>query len=78
MLQLAFIRQHKEFVKERLTVKNFHRLHLVDEIIQLDDQRKKLQFEKDELLGRINSVSKEIGEMMKMGKKKMPIQKKWK
>jgi seryl-tRNA synthetase len=45
MLQLAFIRQNTELVKERLAVKNFGKTELVDELIQLDDKRKKLQFE---------------------------------
>ncbi|WP_315819933.1 hypothetical protein [Paraflavitalea speifideaquila] len=41
MLQVPFIRQHTALVKERLTIKNFKDLQLVDEIISLDDERKK-------------------------------------
>jgi seryl-tRNA synthetase len=69
MLQVSFIRQHTGLVKERLALKNFGKINLVDEVISLDDQRKKMQFEKDELLGRVNSISKEIGMMMKAGDK---------
>ncbi len=71
MLQVPFIRQHTDLVKERLAIKNFTRLELVDELIELDDQRKKLQFEKDELLGKVNNISKEIGLMMKNGRRRL-------
>lgn len=69
MLQVPFIRQHVDSVKERLAFRGFNKIELVDEIINLDDQRKKLQFEKDELLGKVNSISKEIGMLMKTGDK---------
>ncbi|MEO5996934.1 MAG: serine--tRNA ligase [Chitinophagaceae bacterium] len=67
MLQVPFIRQNADLVKERLAFRNFNKIELIDEIISLDDQRKKLQFEKDELLGKVNSISKEIGILMKAG-----------
>lgn len=76
MLQVQFIRQNTEQVKERLAVRNFTRTNLVDEIIMLDDKRKKLQFEQDELLAKVNSASKEIGQLMKEGKKDAAEQKK--
>ncbi len=69
MLQVPFIRENTALVKERLTLKNFHKLELVDEVIGLDNQRKKLQFEKDELLAKVNSISKEIGQLIKSGQK---------
>lgn len=69
MLQVAFIRQHTALVKERLALKTFNKISLVDELIQLDDQRKKLQYEKDELLSKVNAVSKEIGMLLKGGRK---------
>ncbi|HVG13927.1 MAG TPA: serine--tRNA ligase [Chitinophagaceae bacterium] len=69
MLQVPFIRQHIDFVKERLAFRGFNKPELVDEIIDLDDQRKKLQFEKDEMLGKVNSFSREIGILMKSGDK---------
>ena len=76
MLQVPFIRQNPAFVKERLVVKNFKKTDLVDELIELDDKRKKLQFETDEMLAKINSASKEIGQLMKAGKKEEAEQKK--
>lgn len=69
MLQVNFIRQNADFVKERLAVKHFSQLNLVDELIALDEKRRKLQFERDELQSRVNAASKEIGNLMKSGKK---------
>ncbi len=69
MLQLAVLRNETERVKERLAVKHFKDLHLVDEIISMDDERKKLTFRFDETKARINSASKEIGMLMGKGQK---------
>ena len=69
MLQVAFIRQNVDFVKERLGVRNFKDPGLVDTIVGLDDQRKKLQLESDTTQSRINTLSKEIGQLMAKGQK---------
>lgn len=69
MLQVAFIRQNVEFVKERLAVRNFTDTALIDTIVSLDDQRKKLQLETDTTQSRINTLSKEIGALMAKGNK---------
>ena len=58
MLQLAVLRNNPNEVKERLAVKNFKELNLVDEIIALDDTRKKLTFQFDETKSKINAASK--------------------
>ncbi|MEJ7735988.1 MAG: serine--tRNA ligase [Chitinophagaceae bacterium] len=76
MLQVSFLRQHTELVKQRLGVKNFPAIELIDQVIELDDHRKKLQYEKDEFLAQVNSISKEIGVMIKSGNKKEAEQKK--
>ena len=76
MLQLAFIRQNAPLVKERLAVKNFTGLELVDNILQLDDQRKKLQLESDTTQSKINAISKEIGQLMGTGQKEKAEEKK--
>jgi seryl-tRNA synthetase len=76
MLQLAFIRQNRELVKERLAVKNFANLELVDEIIALDEQRRKKQLENDDLAAKVNAASKEIGMLMGKGQKEAAEQKK--
>ena len=65
MLTIQLIRQENEYVKERLAVKNFKNIALVDEIIALDDKRRKIQMERDEAQNVMNSRSKEIGIAMK-------------
>ena len=69
MLQVAYIRNNKEEVKERLGVKNFAEVLLVDEILSLDEERKKLQLEFDNTQAKVNSTSKEIGQLMAKGNK---------
>ncbi|QJB34962.1 serine--tRNA ligase [Chitinophaga oryzae] len=69
MLQVPFIRQNKELVLERLALKNFKELGLVDEVLALDDKRKRLTQEYDETQAQVNSLSKEIGKLMAQGKK---------
>ncbi len=56
-------------MKERLAVKNFPALQLVDEILALDDERKRLQLESDNTLAKINAASKSIGQLMAKGQK---------
>ncbi|MGZ3950403.1 MAG: serine--tRNA ligase, partial [Flavisolibacter sp.] len=69
MLQLATLRNNTELVKERLAIKNFKEINLVDEIIVLDDERKKFTFQFDETKAKINAASKEIGMLMGKGQK---------
>src|ERR1700744_3929419 len=69
MLQVAFIRQNVDFVKERLAVRNFRETGLVDDIVRLDDQRRKLQLESDTTQSKVNAFSKEIGQLMGKGQK---------
>ncbi|MCV4754071.1 hypothetical protein OFC37_31905, partial [Escherichia coli] len=58
-----------EEVKRRLSVKHFNQPQLVDTIIALDDQRKKLQADFDTTQAKVNSASKEIGKLMAQGNK---------
>ncbi|MFZ1313172.1 MAG: aminoacyl--tRNA ligase-related protein, partial [Chitinophagaceae bacterium] len=69
MLQLQVLRQNPGMVKERLSVKNFSETGLVDTILLLDEQRKKLQLEFDNTQAKVNSISKEIGGLMAKGQK---------
>lgn len=68
MLQVAFIRDNKDKVLTGLKKRNFAKLELVNEIIALDDVRKKTQFDLDKQLGEMNKISKEIGLLIKAGK----------
>ncbi|MDY3351562.1 serine--tRNA ligase [Riemerella anatipestifer] len=69
MLQVQFLREQKSRVLEGLKKRNFKELNLVDEAIATDDERKKIQYELDENLAQMNKISKEIGLLMKEGKK---------
>ncbi|MBA2250035.1 MAG: serine--tRNA ligase [Chitinophagaceae bacterium] len=76
MLQVGYIRDNTVLVKQKLAIKNFKNDALVDDIIVLDDERKKLQFEFDEAQGKVNMASKEIGAMMAKGEKDLAENKK--
>jgi seryl-tRNA synthetase len=69
MLQVNYIRENKEQVLARLSVKNFNQPELVDQIIHLDDQRKSTQAQADQLLAAANAAAKQIGDLMRNGKK---------
>ncbi len=69
MLTMAMLRQDPAGVKKKLHKKHFAPVEIVDYIIGMDDQRKKLQNECDNLLAQINAASKEIGQLMAKGLK---------
>jgi seryl-tRNA synthetase len=64
MLDVKFIKDNIALVKERLAIKNFKEPALVDEIVQLDAERKKWQSESDTTQAKLNAASKEIGQLM--------------
>jgi seryl-tRNA synthetase len=69
MLQVSYIRENREKVLERLAVKNFKQLELVDEIIDLDNERRAAQTSSEELQAKANAAAKQIGDLMRTGKK---------
>jgi seryl-tRNA synthetase len=69
MLPIQLFRQNKELVLEGLKKKHFKELELVDQIISIDEERRKIQVENDNLAAAINSASKSIGQLMGQGKK---------
>ncbi len=69
MLELQRIRENRDEVVERLAVKNFNAAALVDEIINLDRQRRTLQKKLDDTLALSKKRSKEIGQYFKTGEK---------
>lgn len=68
MLQISFLRDHKEEALQRLAVKNFNNTELIDKALALDEQRKKTQLELDTLLAAQNSLAKQVGDLFKSGK----------
>jgi seryl-tRNA synthetase len=69
MLQVSYIRDNREQVLERLAVKNFKQPELVDEVIGLDEKRRQTQNQLDTVSSQANAAAKQIGELMRTGKK---------
>lgn len=69
MLPIQLLRDHKARVIEGLTRKHFRELDLVDQIVEADVARRKLQVESEAAAAFINSASKEIGKLMGSGDK---------
>ena len=70
MIDLKFLRENPEIVKENIKKKfQDQKLPLVDEVIELDAQARKTQQEADEIRASRNKLSKEIGALMAQGKK---------
>ena len=69
MLQVHVLRNNPAEVKKRLAVKQFKQIDLVDLIVSLDDDRKRLQNEFDQTQAKVNAASKEIGKLMAQGNK---------
>ncbi len=69
MLQLQYIRDNKEEVIARLSVKNIDAKSSIEKILEIDSDRRKVQNELDTLLNEANILAKQIGELMKAGKK---------
>ena len=69
MLQISFIRQNVELVKERLTVKHFGNVSLVDTVVELDEQVRKLKVQSETLQSEMNMASTSIGMLIAKGEK---------
>lgn len=70
MIDIKLIRENADLVKENIKKKfQDNKLHLVDEVKELDLKARSLQTEGDNLKAEKNKLSKEIGILMKDGKK---------
>jgi seryl-tRNA synthetase len=69
MLQVQTLRQNPQRVKERLALKYFTEEKVIDIVLELDEQRKKLQLEFDTTQAKINTASKAIGQFIAKGEK---------
>lgn len=69
MLQVNYIRENRDLVLERLAVKNFKQPELVDEVIGLDEKRRKTQTNLERISAEANAAAKKIGDLMRAGKK---------
>lgn len=68
MLQTTFIRENTTLIIERLKKRNIDATSIIQQIIELDENRKKTQQELDALLAESNSLAKQIGDLFKQGK----------
>ncbi len=70
MLQLNYIRDNKDEVLKRLAIKNFKDAEtIIAKVIELDNARRASQKDGDAIKAEANSLAKQIGELMKSGKK---------
>ena len=70
MLDIKFVRENPEIVKQNIKNKfQDEKLTLVDEVIALDEQARKIQQEADDLRAKKNKISKDIGALMAKGQK---------
>ena len=70
MLDIRFVREHPEEVRENIRKKfQEQKLPLVDEILELDGKLRSVKTEADTLRARRNSLSKQIGVLMGQAKK---------
>jgi seryl-tRNA synthetase len=76
MLSIATIRQQPDFVKERLTVRNFSQPEIVHELLSMDESIRQQKVTTESIQANINSASKEIGMLMGKGEKEAAEEKK--
>ncbi len=70
MIDIKLLRENPELVKENIRKKfQEHKLALVDEVIELDEKVRTLKGEGDDLRARRNELSRQIGSLMKEGKR---------
>ena len=70
MIDIKLLRENPELVKENMRKKyQEEKLHLVDEVVELDEKVRAIKTEGDNLRAERNKVSKEIGALMGQGKK---------
>ena len=70
MLTIKFIKENKDLVIKLLAIKNYTNTEVIENVINLDDNRKKNQADQDNAQAKLNSISKEIGNLFKAGKTK--------
>ena len=71
MLQAIFIKKNKERILKGLEVRNYPQAakQLVEDIIQLDESRRKIQQELDSSRAQENNLAKQIGNLYQQGKR---------
>ena len=67
MLQLKYLRENKEAAIEALKKRNFKGAELINQLLELDESRRKTQTDLDQQLSEANNLAKEIGQLFKSG-----------
>lgn len=68
MLQVQFIREHKEVVLKGLAKRNFSDAEaIIEQVLKTDESRRATQVSLDNILAESNKISKEIGAFFKSG-----------
>jgi seryl-tRNA synthetase len=67
MLQVPFIRENQELVIKRLAKRNIDAKQMIADVITFDEDRRRLQTQLDDTLAESNTLSKEIGQLFKLG-----------
>ena len=68
MLQIPYIRENRDLIIERFTKRNLEATETIDQILDLDEQRRATQQSMDNDLAEGNTLAKQIGEFYKSGK----------
>ncbi|MFY8020572.1 MAG: serine--tRNA ligase [Bacteroidia bacterium] len=69
MLQLNYIRENLDLVKAKLAKKHVKNIADIDEMLRLDDEKKKVKLQVETNQAEANQIAKKIGELMKSGQK---------
>lgn len=69
MLELTFLREHREEAEQRLLKRNIDARSLLDQASSLDEKRRSTQQELDARLAELNGLSRTIGDLMRTGRK---------
>ena len=69
MLELTYLRTHRDEAVERLSKRGIDAAPLVDEALRLDGERRSVQNDHDARLAELNAISREIGALMKAGQR---------
>ncbi len=69
MLTINLLREQSSTVIDRLRIKNFDATEIVNHVLDLDRRRREIQTESDAVQAELNNLSREIGSMMKEGRK---------
>ena len=69
MLTLQQIKEDPQHIIERLAVKGFDGKQVINRVVELDNERKRLQLNNDNKAAELNKLASQIGALMKQGKK---------